>query len=68
MIKLSTLQNKRMNSINQIALAALFSRKDYVNELISIKPRIDVMTEMEYYLKNKHELIKLLSYSILNTK
>ena len=51
-----------MNSFINMGLAALNSRKNYIEELIEIKTRVDEMNKLDYYLENKESLIKLLGW------
>jgi len=52
----------QLNFIGRMALASLSSNLAYIEELLSIKSRVDEMKDIEYYLENKESLIKLLGW------
>jgi len=60
--KISNIKKMEMNSIIYIGLASLNSRKAHIEELMEIKSRVDEMKELDYYLKNKDPLIKILGW------
>ncbi len=45
-----------------LALASFNSSIIYIEEILSIKSRVDEMKEIEYYLENKESFIKLLGW------
>lgn len=60
--KIVNIKKMEMNSIINMGLAALNSRKAYLEELIEIKSRVDEMNKLDDYLENRKSLIKLLGW------
>jgi hypothetical protein len=48
--------------IKGLAVASFNSKIIYIEELLTIKSRVDEMKEIEYYLENRKHLIKLLGW------
>ena len=56
------LEKMERNTITSIGLAALNSRKAYIEELLSIKSSVDEINELDFYFENKGALIELLGW------
>mgnify|MGYP003627181813 CR=1 FL=1 len=63
--KISIQRKKYINTNDSIAIASLSSNITYIEELLEIKSRVVEIKEMDYYLENKEQLIKLLGWKAL---